>query len=309
MIKEFFDGMVLREEQFLVVTFTKLTSTNGNQYANIELQDATGTIEAKKWTIESEDFYVFQPGNIVSINGEVLAYKGNLQVKLFSGRVLDKKSVNLSKFLIQSEFDLVNLKDRFNNLLKEIEDDEIFALVSEIFEKYDDELFSYPAAKRNHHNYLRGLITHSISMAETALYLGKKYKNIDISILVAGALLHDLGKIVELSGPAVTTYTTEGQLLGHISIGYAMLKDECERLEVTKEKAIHLQHIVLSHHGKFEYGSPVLPSTKEAILLSMIDDMDAKMELADSVLENVNEGEFSGRVFAFNDRTLYKPQK
>jgi 3'-5' exoribonuclease len=146
-------------------------------------------------------------------------------------------------------------------------------------------------------------------MAETALYLGKKYKNINLSILLAGALLHDLGKIIELSGPAVTTYTTEGQLLGHISIGFSMLKEECDRLEISNEKAIQLQHIVLSHHGKFEYGSPVLPSTKEAILLSMIDDMDAKMELADSVLENVEEGEFSGRVFAFNDRTLYKPQK
>ena len=309
MIKEFFDGMVLREDQFLVVSFTKLTSTTGNQYANIELQDTSGTIEGKKWSIDAEDIYVFQPGNIVSINGEVLNYKGNLQVKIYSGRVLDNKSVDLSKFLIQSDFSLKNLKDRYNLLLSEIKDEEINLLVNEIYEKYDEELFTYPAAKRNHHNYLRGLITHSISMAETALYLGKKYKNINLSILLAGALLHDLGKIIELSGPAVTTYTTEGQLLGHISIGFSMLKEECDRLEISKEKAIQLQHIVLSHHGKFEYGSPVLPSTKEAILLSMIDDMDAKMELADSVLENVEEGEFSGRVFAFNDRTLYKPQK
>ena len=309
MIKEFFDGMVLREDQFLVVSFTKLTSTTGNQYANIELQDTSGTIEGKKWSIDAEDIYVFQPGNIVSINGEVLNYKGNLQVKIYSGRVLDNKSVDLSKFLIQSDFSLKNLKDRYNLLLSEIKDEEINLLVNEIYEKYDEELFTYPAAKRNHHNYLRGLITHSISMAETALYLGKKYKNINLSILLAGALLHDLGKIVELSGPAVTTYTTEGQLLGHISIGFSMLKEECDRLEISNEKAIQLQHIVLSHHGKFEYGSPVLPSTKEAILLSMIDDMDAKMELADSVLENVEEGEFSGRVFAFNDRMLYKPQK
>ena len=309
MIKEFFDGMVLREDQFLVVSFTKLTSTTGNQYANIELQDTSGTIEGKKWSIDAEDIYVFQPGNIVSISGEVLNYKGNLQVKIYSGRVLDNKSVDLSKFLIQSDFSLKNLKDRYNLLLSEIKDEEINLLVNEIYEKYDEELFTYPAAKRNHHNYLRGLITHSISMAETALYLGKKYKNINLSILLAGALLHDLGKIIELSGPAVTTYTTEGQLLGHISIGFSMLKEECDRLEISNEKAIQLQHIVLSHHGKFEYGSPVLPSTKEAILLSMIDDMDAKMELADSVLENVEEGEFSGRVFAFNDRTLYKPQK
>ena len=309
MIKEFFDGMMLREEQFLVVSFTKLTSTNGNQYANIELQDKTGKIEGKKWSIDSEDIYVFTPGNIVSINGEVLLYKGNLQVKIYSGRELDKRAVDFSKFLIQSDYSLENLKERFNSLLNEIEDEEINNLVKTIFAKYEREIFSYPAAKTNHHNYLRGLITHSISMAEIASFIGSKYDNINLDILIAGALLHDIGKIIELSGPEITTYTTEGQLLGHISIGFSMLKDECNKLNITKEKATQLQHIVLSHHGKFEYGSPVLPATKEAILLSMIDDMDAKMELADNVLENVNEGEFSPRVFAFNDRCLYKPKQ
>ena len=309
MIKEFFDGMMLREEQFLVVSFTKLTSTNGNQYANIELQDKTGKIEGKKWSIDSEDIYVFTPGNIVSINGEVLLYKGNLQVKIYSGRELDKRAVDLSKFLIQSDYSLENLKERFNSLLNEIEDVEINNLVKTIFAKYEREIFTYPAAKTNHHNYLRGLITHSISMAEIASFIGSKYENINLDILVAGALLHDIGKIVELSGPEITTYTTEGQLLGHISIGFSMLKDECNRLNIDKEKAVQLQHIILSHHGKFEYGSPVLPATKEAILLSMIDDMDAKMELADNVLDNVDEGEFSPRVFAFNDRCLYKPKQ
>lgn len=309
MVKEFFDGMMLREEQFLVVSFTKLTSTNGNQYANIELQDKTGKIEGKKWSIDSEDIYVFTPGNIVSINGEVLLYKGNLQVKIYSGRELDKRAVDLSRFLIQSDYSLENLKERYNSLLNQIEDSEINNLVKTIFAKYEREIFSYPAAKTNHHNYLRGLITHSISMAEIASFVGSKYDNINLDILIAGALLHDIGKIIELSGPEITTYTTEGQLLGHISIGFSMLKDECNKLNIDKEKATQLQHIVLSHHGKFEYGSPVLPATKEAILLSMIDDMDAKMELADNVLENVNEGEFSPRVFAFNDRCLYKPKQ
>lgn len=309
MVKEFFDGMMLREEQFLVVSFTKLTSTNGNQYANIELQDKTGKIEGKKWSIDSEDIYVFTPGNIVSINGEVLLYKGNLQVKIYSGRELDKRAVDLSRFLIQSDYSLENLKERYNTLLNQIEDSEINNLVKTIFAKYEREIFSYPAAKTNHHNYLRGLITHSISMAEIASFVGSKYDNINLDILIAGTLLHDIGKIIELSGPEITTYTTEGQLLGHISIGFSMLKDECNKLNIDKEKATQLQHIVLSHHGKFEYGSPVLPATKEAILLSMIDDMDAKMELADNVLENVNEGEFSPRVFAFNDRCLYKPKQ
>lgn len=309
MIKDFYDGMVLRDDQFLVTNFTRLTSTTGNQYANIELQDATGKIEGKKWTIDAEDAFIFKPGNIVAINGEVLAYKGNLQVKIYSGKELNKKTVDLSRFLIQSEFSLLNLKERFVDLVDEITDEEIALVVNSIFEKYEDELFSFPAAKRNHHNYLRGLMTHSISMAETALYFSKRYKNIDKSLLIAAALLHDVGKIVELSGPEITTYTTEGMLLGHISLGFAMVKEFCEKLNITREKATLLQHIILSHHGKMEYGSPVLPTTKEAILLSMIDDLDAKMELCDNVLETVDEGEFSPRVFAFNDRSIYKPKK
>lgn len=309
MIRDFFDGMVLREDQFLVVSFTKLTSTTGNQYANIELQDATGKIEGKKWNIDAEDIYVFSPGKIVSLNGEVLAYKGNLQVKIYSGREIDKKSVDLSKFLIQSQYSLADLKERYEKLISNISDSEILAVVNDVFKRFENELFSYPAAKKNHHNYLRGLITHSISMAEIALFVAQHYKNIDLSMVVAGALLHDVGKIEELSGPDITSYTTEGMLIGHISLGFFIIKETCKKLNISKEKATHLEHIILSHHGKQEYGSPVLPTTKEAILLSMIDDMDAKMELCDNVLENVAEGEFTGRIFAFNDRSLYKPKK
>lgn len=307
MISELFDGMMLREEQFLVSSYTKLTSAKGDYYESIVLQDCSGKIEAKKWLVDEDDQYIFKPGNVVSITGEVLSYKGNLQIKISSARDLLPDSVDLTKFVQHSRFSLEELKTKYNNLISLIKDEDYKKVVTTLYNKYEKEVFSFPAAKSNHHNYLRGLATHSISMAELAYDLGSKYK-LNTDLLISGALLHDLGKIIELSGPVATQYTVEGELLGHISIGYYIVRNTLESLNIGGEKALLLEHMILSHHGKMEYGSPVLPLFKEAVLLSMIDDMDAKMELMDNVYQNLEEGTFSNRIFAMDDRTIYKPK-
>lgn len=309
MIKDLYDGFPLREEKFLVVSFTKLTSANGNLYANITLQDATGTIEGKKWSLEEDDFFDFEPGHIVSINGEVLNYKGNLQIKILSGRYVPSESVDLSKFMIQSEHSEAELRARYAELVSKITDTELKNVVEDIYTRFDRAMFTYPAAKRNHHNYLRGLATHTINVAEIAYNTSLRYKNINHSLIIAGALLHDCGKIEELSGPLITTYTTKGGLIGHISIGHTIVKEACDRLHIDTEKQIHLEHIILSHHGKKDFGSPILPSTKEALLIAMIDDLDAKMEMIDGVLDNLSDGEFSQRIYGMDDRQIYKPTK
>lgn len=308
MISELFDGMMLREEQFLVVSYTRLTSAKGDYYSNIILQDCSGKIEAKKWLVEEDDQFIFKPGNVVSITGEVLSYKGNLQIKVTTARDLLPDNVDLTRFVQHSKLTYEELKTKYNHLVELIKDDELRHVVTILYEKYGKELFSYPAAKSNHHNYLRGLATHSISMAELAYDLGIKYK-LNIDLLISGALLHDIGKIIELSGPVATTYTVEGELLGHISIGYYMVRTTLDSLNIKGEKALLLEHMILSHHGKLEYGSPVLPIFKEAVLLSMIDDMDAKMELMDNVYQNIEEGNFSNRIYAMDDRVIYKPKK
>ena len=119
--------------------------------------------------------------------------------------------------------------------------------------------------------------------------------------------LHDLGKIIEFNGPVLTKYTNEGKLLGHISIGFSIVREYCEKLSINKEKAMLLQHMILSHHGKYEFGSPVLPMVKEALVLSMVDDLDAKEELCEQTLASVKKGEFSPRLFALEDRSIYNP--
>ena len=178
---------------------------------------------------------------------------------------------------------------------------------SSIYKDFEDKLFFFPAAVKNHHNYERGLMTHTLSMAQICEFLSSHYKNLNHDLLISGALLHDLGKIIEFNGPVLTKYTNEGKLLGHISIGFSIVRGYCEKLSINKEKAMLLQHMILSHHGKYEFGSPVLPMVKEALVLSMVDDLDAKEELCEQTLVSVKKGEFSPRLFALEDRSIYNP--
>ena len=150
-------------------------------------------------------------------------------------------------------------------------------------------------------------MTHTLSMAQICEFLSSHYKSLNHDLLISGALLHDLGKIIEFNGPVLTKYTNEGKLLGHISIGFSIVREYCEKLSINKEKAILLQHMILSHHGKYEFGSPVLPMVKEALVLSMVDDLDAKEELCEQTLVSVKKGEFSPRLFALEDRSIYNP--
>ena len=174
--------------------------------------------------------------------------------------------------------------------------------------KYGDNLFSYPAAVSIHHEYSSGLLMHSVTMADIANYLCPLYEA-DYDLLITGCLLHDMGKIVELEGPIVFKYSTEGKLLGHISIMAAEIRKAAEELKLTSEVPLLLEHMVLSHHGQQEFGSPVMPLTKEALLLSLIDNLDSKMVVVNKVLLDVAEGGFSNKVFPLDNRTFYKPKK
>ena len=145
------------------------------------------------------------------------------------------------------------------------------------------------------------------TMADIAAYLCKIY-DANYDLLITGCLLHDLGKIIELEGPIVYKYSLEGKLLGHISIMVAELKKAAEELKITSEVPLLLEHMVLSHHGQPDFGSPVLPSTKEALLLSLIDNLDSKMVVVNKAIADVEPGNFSNKVFPLDNRAFYKPK-
>ena len=146
-------------------------------------------------------------------------------------------------------------------------------------------------------------------MAELGDFLAKKYAPVNRDLLITGVLLHDIGKIVELEGPVVYHYSVEGKLLGHISIMVSEIRMAAKELNIANETPILLEHMVLSHHDKPEFGSPIPPLTKEALLLTYIDNMDSKMAIVDKALEAVQPGEFTQKIYPLDSRMMYKPKK
>ena len=145
-------------------------------------------------------------------------------------------------------------------------------------------------------------------MADIAASLCETY-DVDHDLVITGCLLHDMGKIIELEGPIVYKYSTEGKLLGHISIMAAEIRKAADELKLTSEVPLLLEHMVLSHHGQQEFGSPVMPLTKEGLLLSLIDNLDSKMVVVNKAVADVEPGNFSNKVFSLDNRSFYKPKK
>ena len=166
----------------------------------------------------------------------------------------------------------------------------------------------FPAATKNHHDYASGLLDHVVSMLRLGKAICELYPTLNRDLIFAGIILHDIGKVIELSGPVATAYTVEGNLLGHITIMVNEIGQAARELNIDGEEVMVLQHIVLSHHGKEEWGSPKKPMIQEAEIIHYIDNIDAKMNMLNRALEKTPEGEFTERVFALDNRSFYKPK-
>jgi 3'-5' exoribonuclease len=176
-----------------------------------------------------------------------------------------------------------------------------------LLKKYQKPFMEFPAATKNHHDFVSGLAFHVVSMLDLAKSICQLYPSLDKDLLYAGIILHDLGKVMELSGAIASSYTVEGNLLGHISIMVNEIGKAADELGIKGEEVIVLQHLVLSHHGKAEWGSPKPPLIKEAEILHYIDNLDAKMNMMDRALQKVKPGEFTEKIFALDNRSFYKP--
>jgi 23S rRNA maturation-related 3'-5' exoribonuclease YhaM len=193
------------------------------------------------------------------------------------------------------------------NMYKYLQDKELQKIVKYLVNKFHDKYVVHPAAVRNHHNFASGLLYHSICMADMAEQVCKLYPKLNRDWVVGGALIHDLGKTIELSGPIATKYTVEGNLVGHISIMVAEIRMAAKELGIEGEKLTLLEHMIASHHSKPEFGSPIPPLTREALALAMIDDFDAKMNIVDKAVENADLESFTEKIFALDGRAYYVP--
>lgn len=293
---------------FLIKSSTRGIASNGKPFLTVILQDKTGDIEAKLWDVSPEDEETYAAEKIVKVAGEVMNYRGRNQLKVRNIRPAQPQDgVRVSDFLEVAPLSREEMVEYITQSIFEMKNSNIQRLTRHLLNKYQSEFLEYPAATKNHHEFVSGLAYHVVSMLKLAKAFADLYPSLNRDLLYSGVILHDLGKVFELSGPVSTTYTVQGNLLGHISIMVNEIGKTAEELGIEGEEVMLLQHMVLSHHGKEEWGSPKKPLIKEAEMLHLIDNVDAKMNMLDRALDKAKPGEFTERIFALDNRSFYKP--
>ncbi len=296
---------------FLVTRKETGISKSGKPYLNLKLMDCSGELEARVWEDAEELAKRFQKNDIVSIKGFAVAYQGGLQVNVTSINALAGNEYDIRDYLPSSRKDPAAMMGELDGIISGMKDPNLKALLTSVFKDPDVRaLFSLaPAAKTMHHPYLGGLLEHTLSICGLADKITGHYKNgINRDLLLAGAMLHDIGKIYELSYRRSFDYTDEGRLLGHITMGIELIDRKMRQIQAFPEKlSVLLKHMLLSHHGHLEFGSPKRPKTIEAIILYYLDDLDAKVSTVQALAENERDKDSSWTPYQkLFDRYIYK---
>ncbi len=273
------------EDVFLVVDKQLRANRNGNLYLQLDLRDRSGAINARLWNAGEHLFRSFESGDFLQVKGKVQLFQGALQMILSHIERVAPEKVELTDFLPHTARDIGEMLGRVRGLLMKLNNPHLRAL-AECFlmdEAFVQGFCRAPAGVRNHHAYVGGLLEHVTTLLEAGDRLAPLYPEIDRDVLLMGIFLHDAGKVRELSYGRTFAYTDEGQLLGHLIIGVEMLNEKVARVaDLTGEAfpaelLLRLKHLIVSHHGSYEFGSPKLPMTPEAIALHHLDNFDAKV--------------------------------
>ena len=302
-------GIDIEGFYLLKSAFPKVT-VSGKPFLTAVLADESGTIEAKVWDY-SGPIGERDAGKVIKVRGSVSDYRGALQVTVDKLRLAaEDDHVDVSRLVRVAPIDRAGAYADITRLVSTLEDADYRAVCEEMLRRHEDAFRTIPAAKSVHHSFLSGLLMHTYNMLRLADFLAAQYADsVDRSLLLAGTLLHDFGKEREFTFSElglVTDYSTKGQLLGHLVMGAQEIAALSAELDLPEEKAMLLEHLILSHHGQPEFGAAVLPQCAEAELLSLVDQIDSRMEIYREVLAPLKAGEFSQRVFALDNRRIYK---
>jgi 3'-5' exoribonuclease len=302
------------EEVYLVADKQLRANRQGNLFLQLELRDRTGVIGARLWNAGEQLFRSFDAGDFVLAKGKVQLFQGSLQVILTQITKAPAEQAELADFLPHTTKDVGKLFDRLKAMLRKIGNPHLGALADCFLadEAVMRGVCRAPAGVRNHHAYIGGLLEHVVNMLDVAERIAPCYPEVDRDLLLMGVFLHDIGKVRELIYDRSFAYSDEGQLVGHIVIGVEMLMEQVRRVpDLTGEAfppelLLRLKHLILSHHGTYEFGSPRLPMTPEAVLLHYLDNLDAKVH---SVTRDIAEDTGTSRWTPFSpsmDRKLFK---
>ena len=305
-VKDFTAGERL-ETNLLIAQILKGTTNSGAPYLTLTLQDSSKQIDAKLWDVKPELEKQLEVGKVYDFELEIINYRNNLQAKVIRVLPLPQGDIDMEEFVFRSPVGKDILRQNIQEGISLIENENLAKIVSGVLNYYDGSVYEYPAASKIHHNFIGGLATHTSGMIKVAVALASVYPSINRDYLLAGVIVHDLGKIEELTSPVVPEYSAAGKLLGHISIMDARLLEIGKSLNLEdSEELLILRHMVLSHHGQQEFGSPVRPGTMEAEMLNLIDNIDARVNIIDKALADIKEGEFTQKIFALENRVFYK---
>lgn len=287
---------------------TKGVTQQGSPFMSLVLQDKSGDLEAKLWDTGEEQERLYPAAAIVRVGGEVHEYRGKNQLRIKSIRPAKAdEGITMSDLVPSAEKSKEELMEELMQFFFEMKNPHIQRITRHLIKKHQEAFTMYPAATRNHHDYVSGLLDHVVSMLKLSKAVSDLYPTLNKDLLYAGVILHDIGKVIELSGPVAAHYTVEGNLLGHISIMVTEISKAADELDISGEEVMLLQHMVLSHHGKEEWGSPKRPMLPEAEMLHYIDNIDAKMNMLNRAMSKTAPGEFSERIFPLENRSFYKP--
>lgn len=273
---------------FLVAEKSLAHSQKGLPYLNVRLKDKTGEVDGKVWDNAHALDAVFKKGDIIFIEGRTQTFRNSLQVSILTARTLTAEEFNPSDYLPVSNLDVDAMFNEMMAYVETMDSAWLKTLLHAFFSNTEtaDRFKRAPAAKGFHHIYLGGLLEHTLSVVKLLDQAAAHYPKLNRDLLLAGGVLHDIGKIDEFSYDSIIEYSDEGRMIGHLVMGVEMIDKKISGIDGFPPRlALELRHIILSHHGEFEFGSPKRPKTKEALVVHFMDDLDAKLNAFDLIVE------------------------
>jgi len=305
-IKDFKEGQSVEFTALIKSISIRETKTN-KQFGLIELSDASGTITGNLWDITQKQKNELTEQTIVKVIGKIDSFQGKIQLNFTS---IEQTTGNIGDYVESAPVELEKYLTYIKDFVASIENPNWQLVAQALMKKYETQFQTYPAALKVHHAYAGGLAFHTSTMLAKGKTLAKFYPWLNTELLCVGILLHDLGKAVEMPGIFGNTYTSEGELLGHIEIILEDIVEICvqNNIDHRAEDMLLLKHMIAAHHGKLEWGTIAEPRIPEAAMLHIIDKMDAEMEQYRKVYESLEPGTWtSNKEFFLGNARVYRP--
>ncbi|QAT44044.1 HD domain-containing protein [Aminipila luticellarii] len=299
---------------FIIKTIAVKLGSNKKQYLDLLLADATGEVTAKKWDVadaELPSINEIKDGDIVKIKAHVTQWNGLKQLRVMKIRKkVENDPVEMVDLIKAAPERAEDMYEYIYNRAEAMKDEDLKTICVRLLTENKERLMYYPAAQKNHHAELAGLLYHVKRMLMNGERMCEVYTNLNADLVAAGVILHDMEKLNEIDSNELgisTGYSFEGQMLGHLVQGIKTIEKISEEIGMPREKAIMLEHMILTHHYEPEFGSPKKPMFPEAEILHYLDIIDARMFDMTDALQGVQPGEFSDRVWTLDNRKIYKP--